>query len=91
MCILWLVLKSIITDGKMLNCVTGISWSTLRRRQRRRQSPLQFPSYSLCQCLLWVGGCPVEVEKEVEAALGDVEGKLVEVLKKGGGCLASVV
>ena len=90
MCILWLVLKSIITGGKMLNCVTGISSSTPRRRQRRRQSPLQFPSYSLCQCLLWVGGCPVEVEREVEGVEGEVEGKSVKAPKKGGGCLANV-
>ena len=57
----------------------------------RRLSPLQFPSCSQCQCLLWVAGCPAEVEEEVEVVLGEVEGKLVEVLKKGGGCLASVV
>ena len=75
----------------MLNCVTGISWSTLMRLQRRRQSPPQFPSCSQCQCLLWVGGCLVEVEKEVEAVWGEVEGMSVEVLKKDGGCLASVV
>ena len=74
----------------MLNCVTGISWSTLMRLQRRRQSPLQFPSCSRCQCPLWVGGCPVEVEREAEGVEGEVEGKSVKALKKGGGCLANV-
>ena len=77
----------------MLICVTGIWWNTLRRRRRRRQSQLQFPSCSLCQCPLWVGGCPVEVEKVevVEGVEGEVEGKWVKAdLKKGGGCLANV-
>ena len=81
----------------MLICVTGIWWNTLRRQLRRRQSQLQFPSCSLCQCPLWVGGCPVEVEKvevekvEVVEVEGEVEGNSVKAdLKKGGGCLANV-
>ena len=74
----------------MSNCVTGITWSTLRRQRRRRQSRLQFPSCSPCQCPLWVEGCPVEVEREVEGVEGEVEGKSVKAPKKGGGCLANV-
>ena len=74
----------------MWNCVTGIWWSTLRRLRRRRQNRPQFPSCSPCQCPLWVGGCPVEVEREVEGVEGEVEGKSVKAPKKGGGCLANV-
>ena len=77
----------------VLICVTGIWWNTLRRQRRRRQSLLQFPSCSQCQCPLWVEGCQVEVEKVVvvEGVEGEVEGKSVKAdLKKGGGCLANV-